>query len=110
MLIAQNFNYIQSQGLPGNTIPGSVGDIIGAILPYVFYGAGIALLIYLVMGGLQLMLSRGEPKAVQAAQAKITNALIGFIVVAFAFAIVSILGNIFGITVFGHIFIGHIFI
>jgi hypothetical protein len=52
------------------------------------------------------MTSRGDPKAAQGAQAKITNALIGFIIVIFAFFIVQLFGQVFGIqnTLFGQIF------
>ena len=52
------------------------------------------------------MTSRGDPKAAQSAQGKITNALIGFIVVIFAYVIVKLFGQIFGIegTFFGTIF------
>lgn len=83
-----------------------IGSIIGATLTYIFAAAGIALLIYLVLGGLQLMTSRGDPKAAQAAQGKITNAVIGFVIVVFAFFIVQIFGQVFGLqgTLFGQIF------
>lgn len=82
----------------------TVGGIISKLLPYIFGAASILLLIYLVTAGISIMLSRGDPKAMQVGQAKITNALIGFVIVFFAFALVSILGNILGIDVFGDIF------
>jgi hypothetical protein len=75
-----------------------------AILPYVLSAAALLLLVYLVTAGLSMMASRGDPKAMQAAQAKITNALIGFVIVFFAFTLVSIIGSVFGIAVFGSIF------
>jgi hypothetical protein len=81
-----------------------VGGIISAILPYIFGAASLLLLVYLVTAGLGMMLSRGDPKAMQSAQAKITNALIGFVIVFFAFALVVIIGRVFGINVFGIIF------
>lgn len=81
-----------------------IGDIINKVLPFVFGAASIALLIYLVLGGIQMMTSKGDPKAMQGAQSKITNALIGFVIVFFAFAIVSIFGKVFGIGAFGDIF------
>jgi hypothetical protein len=102
--IAQSLDAIQSAGLPGNTVPSQIGPFINRILLYVAYGAGIALLIYLVTGGLQLMTSRGDPKGIQAAQAKITNALIGFVIIAFAATIVAVLGKVFGIKIFEDIF------
>jgi len=85
----------------------TIGDIIGAIFStYIFYLAGVALLIYLIIGGLQYMLSKGDPKAMQAAQAKITNAVIGFVIVILAFFIVQLVGQLLGLqnTPFGTIF------
>jgi hypothetical protein len=110
MLIAQDLDSIQANGLPGfkfgqRTINGvQPGRIIAAVLPYVFGAAGLLLLIYLVTAGLSMMMSRGDPKAMQAAQARITNALIGFVIVFFAFAIVALIGKILNIPVFGSLF------
>ncbi|QQG41882.1 MAG: hypothetical protein HYV90_01055 [Candidatus Woesebacteria bacterium] len=83
----------------------SMGTLISKILPFVFGAAGIALLIYLVMGGFQMMTSRGDPKAMQGAQGKITNALLGFVIIAVAYLFVKIIGQVFGITAFSGIFI-----
>lgn len=82
------------------------GEIINKLVPYVFGAAAFALLIYLVLGGFQLMFSRGDAKAAQGAQAKITNAIIGFAIVILAFTIVQLFGQIFGLksTLFGQIF------
>lgn len=107
-MLAQTLNLpqVQANAFGSSVLPTSIGDFIGKTLPYIFGAAGIALLIYLILGGFQLMTSRGDPKAAQSAQAKITNAVIGFIVVIFAFFIVQIFGLIFGIkgTAFGQIF------
>jgi len=105
-----NFDQIQASAFPSASPLASMtlGGIIGNTLPYIFAAAGMALLIYLVLGGLQMMTSRGDPKAMQAAQAKITNALIGFIIVIFAFVIVRLFGDLFGLrlTLFSQIFGG----
>lgn len=108
MLIAQNFNSIQSQaGLP-DIQSVSIGGIISNALPFIFGAAGILLLIYLVTSGISMMLSRGDPKAMQAAQSKITNAILGFVIVFFAFIIVQLIGQILGLegTLFSQIFGG----
>lgn len=106
-ILAQNLDQIQSGAFPGTAaLSGmSIGGIIGNVLPYVFAAAGIALLVYLILGGLQMMLSQGDPKAIQGAQAKITNALIGFVIIIFAFTITQLFGQVFGIenTYFGKI-------
>jgi hypothetical protein len=105
-MLAQNLDQIQSQGLPGFTGGANIGQFISnsKILNYIFGAAALMLLVFIVMGGLQLMLSRGEPKAIQAAQGKITNAVIGFFIVIIAALLVSLIGRIFGLSVFGNIF------
>lgn len=109
-MLAQNLDQIQRGAFPKanfgtNT---TLGEIIGSLLPYIFGAAGIALLIYLIIGGFQMMLSRGDPKAAQSAQAKITNAVIGFVIVILAFIIVRLLSSVLGLenTLFGQIFGG----
>lgn len=74
-----------------------LGDIISALIPYLFTISGLLLLLYLLYGGYHLMLSKGDPKAVQEAQGKITNALIGFMIIFVAYWIVQIFGTILGI-------------
>ncbi|HUC94591.1 MAG TPA: hypothetical protein VMR19_01110 [Candidatus Saccharimonadales bacterium] len=95
-----DFTQIQKKAFPGASPLASItpGGIIGNILPYVFGAAAIALLIYLILGGFQFMTSRGDPKAAQGAQAKITNAVIGFVIVIFAYVIVRLLGTVLGLT------------
>ncbi|KKR89644.1 MAG: protein of unknown function with transmembrane region [Microgenomates group bacterium GW2011_GWC1_41_20] len=102
---------IQKGAFPDSNFGGTtkIGDIISSVLPYIFGAAGIALLIYLILGGFQIMTSRGDPKAMQAAQSKITNAVIGFIIVFLAFIIVQLLGQVLGLkgTLFSQIFGGN---
>lgn len=98
-----DFNAIQ-QGAGLKNVPDNVGPLIEKALPYVFGIVGFLLLIFMVLGGLQLMTSRGDPKAVAAAQAKITNALIGFVVVLLSAGIVIILGKVLNIPAFSNIF------
>lgn len=105
MLLAQNLDEIQSRALPNFAFSGArIGDIIGSLLPYFFAGAGLLLLLYLLYGGISLMLSRGDPKAVQSAKDKITGAVVGFVIVFAAYWIVQILGKILGIGAIGTIF------
>jgi hypothetical protein len=104
-MLAQNLEGIQrASELPIWHYYAQPGLFITIALKYIFPAAGILLLIYLVMGGLQMMLSRGDPKAMQSAQAKITNAVLGFVTVFISYWLVQLIGKIFGITVFGDIF------
>lgn len=105
-LLAQNLDIIQSAGMPSFVGGAKLGDLIKNlnIFVWIFYASAFLLLIYLLTGGLQLMLSRGDPKAVAGAWGKITNAVIGFLIVFGSYFIVRIVGQVFGIAVFKDIF------
>lgn len=100
MILAQNLQTIQSNAFPGVAFPTSPAALIDLILPYVFSAAGIAVLVYLVTAGLQMMTSKGDPKAMESAKGKMTNAILGIVIMAIAFAIVSIVGKLLGLTAF----------
>jgi hypothetical protein len=101
---ANDLNQIES-GIPGFKFAGQpIGNVITAALPYVFAFAGVALLIYLISGGLSYMLSRGDPKAIANAQSKITNALIGFLIIFVAYWVVQAAARILGLTAISNIF------
>lgn len=68
-----------------------LGTLVAKALPFVFIFSGLAMLVYLVLGGFQLMTSAGDPKAIKEAQGKITNALIGFFVIFAAYWLIQIL-------------------
>ena len=75
----------------------TIGQIITNILPYVFWITGILLLVYLLMGGFQLMFAAGDPKKVQGAWGKITNAVIGFVIIFVAYWVTKLIGQVFNI-------------
>lgn len=109
MKLAQlNLNEVQSQAIPGFAFEGSpnLGTLIGKIIPYLLTVAGILLLLFLLFGGLQLMLSRGDPKSMEGAKGKISNALVGFLIVFVAYWLTQIIGSILGLqqTTFGQLF------
>lgn len=84
-----------------------LGGLISDILTgYIFYAAALILLVYMISGGLGMMLSRGDPKAFEGGKQKITNALVGFIIVFAAFWIVRIIGDVFNLTIFENAFGG----
>jgi len=107
MKLSQNLEEIRVIALPSFKFSGNQGDIgsiVSSFLNYLFPLAGILLLLYLIFGGFSLMTSGGDPKAVQAAKSKITNALIGFIIVFTSYWLVQILGTILGIEAITSIF------
>jgi hypothetical protein len=72
-------------------------DIINALIPYIFVFAGLILLVFLIMGGFQLMTCGGDPKATASAKAKITNALVGFLIVFVAYWVTQLMVAILGL-------------
>jgi hypothetical protein len=84
-------------GNPDDRVSITLGAFISAIIPYLFTTAGIILLLYLLMGGFGYLTSAGDPKKTQEAKAKITNALIGFLIVFAAYWIVQLAGKLLGI-------------
>lgn len=85
----------------------TVGGVINAVIPSLLTLAGLLLLLYLIYGGFSLMMSRGDPKAMEAAKGKITNAAIGFAIVFTAYWLVQLLGQILGIQQFKELFGGN---
>ena len=110
MKLAIDLNKIQNVGIPtltlrsGGRTDDGIGRLLTIVLPYLYSGAAILLLIYLVSGGLQMMFAKGDPKALQSAQGKITTSLIGFIIIIFAYFITRLIGQVFGIEAIEEIF------
>lgn len=88
------------QGTQGVTEFETIADIVNKLLPIVFAVAGIILFFYLILAGFDLMLSGGDPKKAESAKAKITNAVIGFVIIFIAWWLTKILATIFGLEGF----------
>lgn len=98
MLAQINFNQLYGS-LPGFKFKGGeIGPVVNELVPYFFAAAGFLFLIYLVVSGLEFMFSMGEPKKTAAARGRITNALLGFLIVFASYLIVQIIARIFTIT------------
>src|SRR3989344_4994948 len=78
----------------------NVGSIVNVIVPVLLIIAGFFLLYQLVSGGFALMFSKGDQRAVEGAKGKVTNAVIGFVILFIAFWLVQILGTVLKIDVF----------
>lgn len=106
-MLAQIFDKITLSPSPAPINPTTslkIGDIITGILPYVFTITGILILVYLLLGGLQMMFAAGDPKKVQGAWGKITNAVIGFVIIFIAYWLTQLIGKIFNIQIINDIF------
>ena len=78
----------------------TLAAIINKLLPILFSAAGIILFFYLIAGGFDLLLSTGDPKKAEGAKGKITNAIIGFIIIFVAWWLTKLLSTIFGLEGF----------
>jgi len=93
----------QETGLKEKFLPGSpsqVSQIIFSLFPYLFIIAGLLLLFYLIAGGFQMMIAAGDEKGLAEAKGKITNALVGFLLLFISFWLVQIIEVILGIQIF----------
>ncbi len=109
-LLGDNMNLAQSIkiGTSGNeqTIQGplvginSVADLINRVLPFVLIIGSVILLLVLIWGGFDYMTSAGNPEKTKSAQAKFTTAIIGFLLIVFAFGITKLITYILGFQSF----------
>ena len=76
----------------------TAGGIISGAISLVLILVALVFFFILVIGGLKWITSGGDEKKVAAARAQITNALIGLVIVFAAWAIMSLLGTVFGIN------------
>lgn len=84
--------------------PGGFSDITDAIsniMKLVFIIAVVLLLFYFIWGGMKWLTSGGDKAQTEAARSHLTAAIIGFAIVALAYAIVRFIGSFFGIDIFG---------
>lgn len=76
-----------------------IGNILSAGLQIALIVAGIIVLLMVIMGGIQYMTSGGDKEAAQAAQKRITAALVGLVIVVSAYALAVIIEKVFGVTI-----------
>lgn len=74
----------------------SLGQGFNRLVMPVFEIAGVAVVIYLLIGGVKYMTSGGDKNAVASAQQMITHAIIGFVLLVLLFLIVQFVPEFFG--------------
>lgn len=111
LLVITSFSepvYAQCGGLsfPGSTVVfGPVSDctkrfdtpagILSIFLPSVLGILGFITVIMIVISGIQFISSSGNPEAAGAARGRLTYAIIGFIIIVLAYAILQIVNRLF---------------
>lgn len=79
----------------------SLSSLIQLVVTFMFIGASILALFFLIWGGIQWIVSGGDKTAVEAARKRVTYSLLGLIVVFFSYFIVNLIGNFFGVKLLG---------
>lgn len=77
----------------------TAGGIISGAVSLVLIVVALVFFFILVLGGLKWVTSGGDEKKVGEARAQITNALIGLAIVFAAWAIMKLIGTVFGINI-----------
>lgn len=77
----------------------SIGDVISNALKIVFIAAALAVLIFLIIGAFRWITSGGDKEAIGKARGTIVNALIGLAILALAFFITVLFGQILNINI-----------
>jgi hypothetical protein len=86
------------QGFGSQVVGLTVTGIVSGAISLVMLVVALVFFFILIWGGLKWIMSEGDQKAVEGARNQITNALIGLAIVFAAFAIISLIGTIFGIN------------
>jgi hypothetical protein len=80
---------------------GDLGTLIGGAAAFLLIVGAILTFIMLVVGGLQWITSGGDKAHLESARNRITNAIVGLIIVAAAWGIMLLVQQFLGISLFG---------
>ena len=98
---AKNLSPIQPPGLPftAETAGIDTENLISTVVGFLTIVAGISFILYFIIAGFSWITAGGDPEKVKKAQANITNALIGLIIVAIAYTVTAIVGSLLGFDI-----------
>ena len=88
---------LRLEGLKYSTAAGAgvLGKLIGDILPLVLTIGGFIAVVVIVISGIQFVLSGGNPEGAAAARNRLIYAIVGFIIIILAFAVMQIVNRLF---------------
>lgn len=73
---------------PGFAIP-SLADVVGFVIKFLFFFAGMAALLYLLLGAFAWVTSSGDKENVKKAQDKIQAAVVGLVIIVVVLVIIA---------------------
>lgn len=93
---------VQKMTIGGQTIEGplsieSLSGLTNLILSILIPIAAVILLVVLISGGLDYLMSQGEPGKLKTANAKLTSGFIGFVLLVLSYFIVKFIAMVFGL-------------
>ncbi len=77
----------------------TISSLISGLIRLTLVIVSLVFFAILVMGGIRWITSRGDKQAVEDARNQITHALIGLAIVFVAWALVRLIGNLFGVDI-----------
>ena len=101
-MLAQITNPILPAALGGGSNPNvnqggqSLGKLISSLLGALFIAGFLLTFMELVIGGIQWITAGGDKQALEKARTGITNAIMGLVIVAAAYAVMTLVGKFFG--------------
>ena len=81
--------------LGGNSM--TIGSIVSGAIPFIFVFAGAGLFLMLLASGFDFLTSAGDAKKLEQGKSRLTNALIGFLIIFASYWLVQAAGIIFGL-------------
>jgi ABC-type dipeptide/oligopeptide/nickel transport system permease subunit len=94
------FNIGTALGSPLGSGKYTIGNLISTVIGIFFALAGIILIFYFILGGIQIIAGAGseKPEAIEKGKKAATSALIGFVIIIVAYWIIRIIELITGVT------------
>lgn len=83
-------------GVPAPATGGIVGTVLKNALSLLYAVGGIGTLVYFVWGAVDWIMSGGDKEKVSSARKKMTNAIVGLVLLALSFFVISLVGEIVG--------------
>lgn len=102
-VFAQTLNMPGGQSIDGPVSIGvrfrNIGDVVTTALPFVFAFAGFGLLLMILASGFGMLTSAGDAKKMESAQKRLTNAIIGVMLIIGAYWITQLVSTMFGLKI-----------
>ena len=101
---AQTVDIAKTNVDPGQGFATDFGQLINGVLSFVMVIAALLVFLYLIWGGIEWITSGGDKGKTETARNKITSAVIGLIVVAASYAILTLALNFLGFSDLNEVF------